>query len=62
MFVEVDDYFACKCEAMNQYKTELREFHHLRSIEEMTVLAKKKGSVIGANFLEAFNFIRRIDV
>lgn len=61
-FVKVDgDYFERKCQAMGKYKSELREFPHPRSIEGMRVMAKKWGSVIGTEYAEAFELIRKID-
>lgn len=46
---------------MSKYKSELREFPHPRSIEGMKVMAKKWGSVIGTEYAEAFELIRKID-
>ena len=61
VFVDVEDYFIYKAEAMQHYKTELNEFPHPRSIKAMEILAQKWGSVVGRNYIEAFELVRRID-
>lgn len=46
---------------MKDYKSELREFPHPRSIEAIEVLAKKRGSEVGLAYAEAFKLIREIN-
>ncbi len=61
VFEVIDDYFFTKIEAMKHYQTELCEFPHPRSLKCLEITAQKWGSVIGANFAEAFMLIRKIN-
>lgn len=49
-----------KLKAMSCYESELKEFPHPRSLEAITVLAKKRGSEAGLLMAEAFALIREI--
>lgn len=59
-FVNIDKELQKKLEAMEKYKNELRKFPHPRSIEGITVTAKKWGTVCGKKGAEAFEVIRII--
>lgn len=59
-FVNVDDTFESKIEAMKCYETELGEFPHPRSLENLEIVAKRWGSVIGLKYVEAFETMRVI--
>lgn len=60
VFVDIEEYFQKKVDAMRCYKSELCEFPHPRSIKGMEVLAQKWGSVVGKQYVEAFQLIRKI--
>lgn len=60
VFIDVEEYFQKKVEAMKCYKSELCEFPHPRSVKGMEVLAQKWGSVVGKQYVEAFQLIRKI--
>lgn len=49
-----------KLKAMSCYRSELREFPHPRSLEGITILAKKRGTESGLRAAEAFVVIREI--
>ena len=59
-FVEINNYFDKKLEAMKAYKSELREFPHPRSLENIKLIASKWGVVVGRDKVEAFKLIRAI--
>lgn len=59
-FVDVEDTFDVKLEAMKCYKTELCEAPHPRSLENLEVCAKRWGSVVGRKYVEAFETMRVI--
>lgn len=59
-FVDVEETFEKKIEAMKCYKSELGDFPHPRSLENLKIYAKRWGSVTGCNFVEAFETLRVI--
>ena len=61
VFVDVSGFFEIKCEAMRKYKSELCQFPHPRSIEMLEITAKRWGAIVGQQYVEAFELIRRID-
>jgi len=60
VYVDISDTLRFKIRAMSVYKTELREYPHPRSLEAITIHAKKRGLEIGADAAEAFALIREI--
>lgn len=52
--------FAAKLEAMEAYRTELREYPHPRSLKMLEASANRWGGVSGARFVEAFETVRLI--
>lgn len=60
VFVDVEDTFEKKIEAMKKYDSELGEFPHPRSIENLKICAKRWGAVTGRNYVEAFETMRVI--
>lgn len=50
-----------KLAAMKEYKSELREYPHPRSLEVLETLAKLRGSEIGCQFSEAFELVRFVE-
>lgn len=60
VFFDIGDTLALKLKAMTEYKLELREYPHPRSLEGMEIRAKQRGMEVGMYFAEAFECARRI--
>lgn len=60
VFVDVKETIKLKKEAMNYYKSELREYPHPRSLEGIELNAKQRGMSVGLEYVEAFKSIRVI--
>lgn len=61
VFIDVEKYFNKKHIAMKYYTTELCEYPHPRSLKAMELQAQKWGSVVGKNYIEAFELVRKVD-
>lgn len=59
-FVNVGEYFTKKLEALECFKTQLKEFPHPRSIKAITALASLRGATVGIDKAEAFVVERQI--
>lgn len=59
-FVNIEDTIKDKLQAMECYQSEIRKYPHPRSLEGLEVCAKRWGSVIGCNYAEAFEIIRKV--
>lgn len=59
-FVDITNEIEVKKEAMNAYKSELKEFPHPRSLKAIEVLAQKRGSEAGMEYAEAFMIVRHL--
>ena len=57
-YVDIEDTFSTKINAMMEYKSELCEYPHPRSIEMLDVLSKMRGATVGLERAEAFEVIR----
>ncbi len=60
VFVNIENYFDLKCNAMKKYQSELCNFPHPRSIEALEAFAKKWGSTVGKRYAEAFELVRKV--
>jgi len=60
VFVDINKEIQFKLRALQQYKNELQEFPHPRSLEAISVIAKRWGSVSGFKNAEAFYLVRKI--
>jgi LmbE family N-acetylglucosaminyl deacetylase len=60
-FVDVSATFNKKLEAMNCFKSQLKQFPNPRSIETLTALSKFRGSTVGFSHAEAFMVMRVIE-
>ncbi len=60
-YVNVEQTFECKCQAMKEYETELCEFPHPRSLKMLKSLAEVRGATVGVRLAEAFEVIRIVD-
>lgn len=59
-FVDINDYFELKCNAIKKYESELCVFPHPRSLEALEIVAKKWGSTVGRQYAEAFEMVKMI--
>ena len=60
LYVDISGVLATKLKAMSEYKSELKEFPHPRSLEAISALAKIRGATIGVEAAEGFMLIREI--
>ena len=60
-FVNIDNEFNSKINALKKYKTELNQFPHPRSAIALDAITKKWGSVSGYKHAEAFTLIRELN-
>lgn len=58
VFEDITDTLDCKLNAMACYKTELREYPHPRSLKALEIIASRWGTVVGKNYVEAFELVR----
>lgn len=61
VFHDIEEFFSNKIEAMKHYRSELCEYPHPRSLKAMELQAQKWGSVVGKNYVEAFELVRKVD-
>lgn len=59
-FSDISDYIDIKLRAMECYKSELRDFPHPRSIDNLKYTASKWGTLISRQYVEAFKVMRII--
>ncbi|MBP7860910.1 PIG-L family deacetylase [bacterium] len=59
-FVNVTQMFEKKLQALAEYKSEMREFPHARSVEAVEALARVRGAASGSAMAEAFAVIREL--
>lgn len=60
-WVDVSDYLSVKEEALSFYDTEMRDYPHSRSYQNVRQLAGVRGATIGAEYAEAFMIVRMIE-
>lgn len=60
VFVDISPVFDKKIRALSAYKSESREYPHPRSSENIEVVAKRWGAVVGKEKVEAFILVRKI--
>ncbi len=60
-FVDVSDTYKLKLKALKEYKNEIRNSPHPRSLKVLDAYMTKWGSIIGTNKAEAFEIIRKAD-
>ena len=59
-FVDISKTIKLKVRAMKEYKCEIREYPHPRSIESIEIKAKQRGIQVGLEAAEAFEVLRMI--
>jgi len=62
VFVDITETIDLKIKAMAEYKSELREYPHPRSLQHIKELAKVNGTKVGLEYSENFMLIRQIKV
>ncbi|MBL7085874.1 MAG: PIG-L family deacetylase [Candidatus Cloacimonetes bacterium] len=60
IFYDISDTIEIKQKAMSEYKAELREYPHPRSLKGIKLNAESWGMRVGINFVESFKKIRSI--
>lgn len=60
VYVDISETLETKLKAMSEYKSELKEYPHPRSLEAISALAKVRGSSIGVRAAEAFMLVREV--
>ena len=61
VYVDISAFLNTKLEAVAEYRSQLREPPHERSVEALRALAASRGAVVSAFAAEAFHLIRTID-
>lgn len=61
VFFEIENTIDLKIKAMTEYKSELREYPHPRSLQHLKELAKVNGTKVGLNYSENFILVRRVN-
>jgi LmbE family N-acetylglucosaminyl deacetylase len=62
VYVGISRVIGDKIKAMGEYKTEIRDWPHPRSIEAIEYLARIRGCEVGLEYAEAFELIREIKI
>lgn len=60
VFIDIKDTIEYKMQALKEYKSEIRNYPHPRSIEGVEILARYRGLECGKKYTEAFKLIRQI--
>jgi len=60
VYFNIENTLDLKLKAMSEYKNELREYPHPRSLEGIKIKAKQRGMEAGFSYAEAFELIRRV--
>jgi len=58
VFYDISETIDVKIRALKEYKTELREYPHPRSLEGIKLIAKNWGMKVGLECVEAFKIVR----
>lgn len=61
LFIDIEDTLHAKLDAMACYKSELGDYPHPRSIKALEIASARWGTVIGRQFAEAFELIRKVE-
>jgi LmbE family N-acetylglucosaminyl deacetylase len=60
LYIDISDTLELKIQAMKLYEGEMRPYPHPRSPEILRAVARRWGSVVGMEAVEAFESIREI--
>ena len=59
-FINIEEYYEIKMNALKCYDSEMREYPHPRSYEGVEILSKYRGAIVGCKYAEAFMLGRNI--
>jgi len=62
VFIDISTTIKTKIAAMSEYKSELRNYPHPRSLKHIKKLAKKNAVKIGLEYVEAFMLVRSVRI
>jgi len=60
VFEDISDTIEIKLKAFKMYESEIRKYPHPRSPESLKIIAQRWGIVVGKEYVEPFELIRRI--
>jgi len=60
--VDISETLETKLKAMSEYRSELKEYPHPRSLGTISALAKVRGAAVGVEAAEAFMLVREIRI
>lgn len=60
VYIDISNTMEQKLKALEQYKSEMKEYPHSRSLEGVKIMAQDWGRKIGREFVEAFELIRSV--
>jgi len=60
VFYDISETIETKLKALEEYKSELKEYPHPRSLEGIELIAKNWGMKVGLNYAEAYKTVRII--
>ena len=60
-WVDISDFMEVKIKALQCYKSQIREFPDVRSLDAVRALAVWRGTTVGLPAAEAFILVRKID-
>jgi len=60
VFYNISETMNIKLKALEEYKSEVKEYPHPRSLEAVELTAKNWGIKVGVNYAEAFKCVRII--
>ena len=60
VFVDITETIDKKLKAMECYQSEIRDYPHPRSIKALKTIAARWGTVVGKEYVEAFELIRKV--
>jgi len=61
LYVDISETLETKLKALSEYRLELKEFPHRRSLEAISTLAKMRGIDVGVRAAEAFILVRQLE-
>lgn len=61
VFIDIQDTLEAKLKAIECYKSEIKEYPHPRSLKALEMIAARWGIIVGKNYVEAFELIRKVD-
>ncbi|MBI2644484.1 MAG: PIG-L family deacetylase [Candidatus Wildermuthbacteria bacterium] len=60
VFIDVKETFDQKLAALQAYESEMREYPHPRSMRAIEIIARRWGTIVGKELVEAFELVREI--